>query len=106
MPVDWASVRECRLSACRASADFLAQPDENALGAADVAKPITSSYWTTSVRTSCAPCLAEPGERIVEVVDGEHDTQVAQSVHRYVPVIGDNWRREKSRIWVDDSALA
>ena len=41
--------------------------------------------------------LAEPGERIVDVVHGEHDTQVAQSVHRGVPVIGDHRRREKSR---------
>ena len=40
---------------------------------------------------------AEPGERIVDVVHGEHDTQVAQSVHRGVPVIGDHRRREKSR---------
>jgi len=40
---------------------------------------------------------AEPGERVVDVLDGEHDAQVAESVHRGVPVIGDCRRREKSR---------
>jgi hypothetical protein len=33
----------------------------------------------------------------VDVVHGEHDAQVAQSVHRGVPVIGDHGRREKVR---------
>ena len=32
-----------------------------------------------------------------EVVRGEHDTQVTQSVHRGFPVIGDDRRREKAR---------
>ncbi len=41
--------------------------------------------------------LAEPGERLVDVVHGEHDAQVAESVHRGVPVIGDHRRREKAR---------
>ena len=55
-----------------------------------------SSYWTTS-STSCAPCFWSLGERVVEVVHGEHDTQVAERVHRGVPVIGDRRRRKKSR---------
>ena len=41
--------------------------------------------------------LAEPGERIVDVLHGEHDAQVAAGVHWGVPVIGDHRRREKSR---------
>ena len=41
--------------------------------------------------------LPEPGERIVEVVDGEHDTQVAERVHRGVSVIGNPGRCEKAR---------
>ena len=40
--------------------------------------------------------LPEPGERIVEAVHREHDTQIAQRVHRSVPVIGDHRRREKA----------
>ncbi len=40
--------------------------------------------------------LLEPGERLVDVVNGEHDAQVAQSVHRGVPVIRDDRRREKT----------
>jgi hypothetical protein len=43
------------------------------------------------------PVLAEPGQRIVEVVHREHDAQVAQRVHRGVPVIRDHRRREKAR---------
>src|SRR5438309_1239292 len=85
-----------RLSACRASADLLGQPDENALGASDVAEPIhvfVLDHFVDELRA----VSVEPGERIVEVVHGEHDTQVAQSVHRGVPVIGNHRRREKSR---------
>ena len=41
--------------------------------------------------------LAEPDERIVDVVHSKHDAQVAESIHRGVPVIGDHRRRDKSR---------
>ncbi len=41
--------------------------------------------------------LAEPDERLVEVVHGKHDAEVAESVHWGVPVIGDHRRRDKSR---------
>src|SRR5437588_1169635 len=87
---------EVTLSACRVSADLLGQPDENALGASDVAEPIHVFVLDNFVDELRA-VSAEPGERIVEVVHGEHDTQVAQSVHRGVPVIGDHRRRKKSR---------
>src|SRR5256885_1196100 len=79
-----------------ASADLFGQPDENALGASDVAEPIhvfVPDYFVDELRA----VSAEPGERIVEVVDGEHDTQVAQSVHRGVPVVCGHRRREESR---------
>src|SRR6266480_1253187 len=75
-----------------ASADLLGQPDENALGASDVAEPIHVFVIDIFVDELRA-VLAEPGERIVEVVHGEHDTQIAESVHRGVPVIGDHRRR-------------
>src|SRR5689334_460639 len=80
----------------RASADSLGQPDENALGASYVAEPIHVSVLDHFVDELCA-VLPEPGERVVEVVDGEHDTQIAEGVHRGVPVIGDHGWREKSR---------
>src|SRR5213082_491761 len=79
-----------------ASADLLGKPDENALGASDVAEPIhvfVLDHFIDELRA----VLAEPGQRIVKVVHGEHDTQVAQSVHRGAPVIGDHRWREKSR---------
>ena len=41
--------------------------------------------------------LAEPGQRLVEVVHREHDAEVAEGVDRRVPVIGDRRRREKAR---------
>jgi hypothetical protein len=84
------------LSACRASADSLGQPDENALGASDVAEPIhvfILDHFVDELRA----VLSEPGERIVEVVHREHDTQIAQRIHGSVPVIGDHRRREKAR---------
>jgi hypothetical protein len=39
--------------------------------------------------------LTQPVQRVVEVVDGKHDTQVAERVHRRVPVIRHDRRREK-----------
>ena len=48
--------------------------------------------------------LAEPGERIVDVVHGEHDAQVAQSVHGGGPVVSRNRRCDESRKL--ESALA
>jgi hypothetical protein len=41
--------------------------------------------------------LVEPTERLVEVVDGEHDAQVAESVYGRVPVVEDRRRGEESR---------
>src|SRR6266550_3041053 len=76
-----------------ASADSLGQPDENALGASDVAEPIhvfVLHYLVDELRA----VLAEPGQRIVEVVHGEHDAEVAESVDRSVPVIDNCGRRE------------
>src|SRR5262249_44126255 len=40
---------------------------------------------------------AESGERIVEILYGEHDTQVAECVDRGAAVIGDHRWREESR---------
>ena len=78
-----------------ASADLLGQPDENALGASDVTEPVhvfVLDHFVDELRA----VLAEPGQRIVEVVHREHDAEVAEGVYRCVPVIGDRSRREKA----------
>src|SRR5919197_2692418 len=85
-----------RQSACRALADLLCQSDEKSFGPPDVAEPIrvfVLDYFPDELRA----VLAEPGERLVDVVDGEHDAQVAEGVHRGVSVIGDHRRRKKAR---------
>ena len=51
---------------------FLGESDENALGPPDVAEPIrvfVLDHFPNELRTP----LAEPGERIVDVLHGEHD---------------------------------
>src|ERR687892_1674453 len=76
--------------------ELLGEPDEKSFGAADVAEPVhvfVLDHFADELRA----VLAEPGERIVDVVHGEHDAQVAEGVHRGVPVIGDHRRREKAR---------
>jgi hypothetical protein len=74
----------------------LGEPDEKPFRPADVAEPIrvfVLDHFADELRAA----LAEPGERLVDVVHGEHDAEVAESVHRGVPVIGDHRRREKAR---------
>src|SRR5205814_4169442 len=78
------------------SAEFLGEPDEKSFGPADVAEPIhvfVLDHFTDELRTA----FAEPGERIVDVVHGEHDAEVAKSIHWGVPVIGDHRRIEEPR---------
>src|SRR4051812_18545468 len=77
-------------------ADLFREPDEKSFGPPDVAEPIhvfVLDHFTDELRA----VLAEPGERVVNIVHGEHDAEVAESVHRSVPVIGDRLGREKSR---------
>ena len=73
-----------------------ASPTRSPAGTADVAEPVdvfVLDYLADELRA----VLGEPGERLVEVVHGEHDAQVAESVHRGVPVVGDHGRREEAR---------
>src|SRR5262249_44511596 len=81
----------------RRSAEFLGEPDEKAFGPADVAEPIRLFVLDHFGADELRAVFAEPGERLVKVVNGEHDAQVAEGVHRGVPVIGDHRRREKAR---------
>ena len=76
--------------------ELLGEPDEKSFGAADIAEPIrvfVLHHFADELRA----VLAKPGKRLVDVVHSEHDAQVAESVHRGVPVIGNCGRGEKSR---------
>jgi hypothetical protein len=86
-----------RLEDCRRSAEFLSEPDEKAFRPADVAEPNRVFVLDHFAADELRAVLTEPGERLVDVVHHEHDAQVAESVHRGVPVIGDHRRREKAR---------
>src|SRR5437773_8159087 len=75
--------------------ELLGEPDENPFGATDVAEPIhvfILDHFADKLRTA----FAESGERIVDVLHGEHDPQVAESVHWAAAVIGDHRRREET----------
>ena len=52
--------------------ELLGEPDEKSFGAADVAEPIlvfVLGHFADELRAA----LAQPGKRLVDVVDGEHD---------------------------------
>ena len=56
---------------CRRSAEFLGEPDEKSFGPPDVAEPIhvfILDHFADELRAA----LAESGERLVDIVHGEH----------------------------------
>src|SRR2546426_12700490 len=75
--------------------ELLGKPDENSFGAPDVAEPIRIFVLDHFADELCA-AFPEPGERIVDVLHGEPDAQVTESVHRGAAVIGDHRRRAES----------
>jgi hypothetical protein len=78
-----------------ASADLLGQPDENALWASDVAEPI-HIFVQDYVVDDLSAVFGESGERVVKVIDGEHDAQIAEGIYRRMPMVGNHWRREEA----------
>src|SRR5688572_11410250 len=74
--------------------ELLGKPDENSFGAPDVAEPIRV-FVLDDFADELRAEFAEPGERIIDVLHGEHDPQVTESVHRGPAVIGDGRRREE-----------
>ena len=77
------------------SAEFLGESDEKPFRPADVAEPIRVfilDYFAYELRAA----LTEPFKRLVDVVYGEHDTEIAQSVHRGIAVIRDGRRPEEA----------
>src|SRR5829696_3542751 len=67
------------------SAEFLREPDEEASGPTDVAEPVRV-FVLDHLVDQLAAVLADPVKRLVDVVHGEHDAEVAESIHRRVPV--------------------
>jgi hypothetical protein len=61
------------------SAEFLSEPNEKAFGPADVAEPIRVFILDDFAADELRAVLPEPGERLVDVVHGEHDAQVAEA---------------------------
>jgi len=79
------------------STEFLGEPDQKSFRPPDVAKPVRVLVLDDVSADELGAVVSEPGERVVQVVDGKHHAQVAQSVDWRGPVIGDHRRREKSR---------
>ena len=75
--------------------ELLGEADENPFGTPDIAEPIHVFILHHFADELRAP-FAESGERIVDVLYGEHDAQVPKSVHGGAAVIGDHRRREET----------
>jgi hypothetical protein len=54
-----------------------------------------SSYLDHITTDQLRAVLAQPDERVVNIVHGEHDAQIFERVHRSVAMICNNVRREK-----------
>jgi hypothetical protein len=74
--------------------EFFGESDEKPFRAADVAELI-HVFILNNVAHKLRAVLVEPFQRVVDVVHGEHHAQVAKSIHRSIPVIRDDRRREK-----------
>jgi len=57
----------------RLLSELLGESDENSFGTPDVAKPV-SVFILGDFADELRVAFAEPGERIVDVLNGEHDT--------------------------------
>src|SRR6185369_12232190 len=82
-------------SQCSPWPELLRQSDENPFRAPDVAEAIrifVLDHFADELRAA----FAKPYERIVDVLHGEHDAQVTESVHGGAAVIGDHGRCEES----------
>src|SRR4029453_9618436 len=77
------------------SAEFLGESDEKPFRPTDVTEPIRVFILDYFAYELCA-ARAEPFKRLVNVVHGEHDAEVAQGVDRGVPVICDDRRCEEA----------
>jgi hypothetical protein len=75
----------------------LGESDENAFGPGYVAEPVCGLVLGHLTADEIRTVVDQPVERVVDVVHGEHHTEVAQGVHRGVPVISDHLRHKEAR---------
>jgi hypothetical protein len=76
--------------------ELLGEPNEKSFRAADVTEPI-NVFILNDVADELRAMPLEPDKRVVDIVHSEHDAQVAERVHRGVPVIGNDGRGKESR---------
>ena len=77
------------------SAEFLSESDEEPFRPANVAESIRIFILDDFAYQLCT-ALAESLNCLVDVIHGEHDAEIAESVHRGGAVIRDNRRREEA----------
>src|SRR5690242_19727679 len=75
--------------------ELLGEADEDSFGAADIAEAIRVLVLD-HFADDLGAAFGEAGERIVDVLDGEHDAEVAERVHRRAAMVGGHRRREES----------
>jgi len=74
----------------------LSESDKKPFGSADIAEPVCV-FILDNFAYELRAALAEFFQRLVDVVHGEHDAEVAQCVHRSVTVIRYDRRCEEAR---------
>ena len=77
------------------SVEFLGESDEKPFRPTDVAESIRA-FILDDFAYELRAARAEPFKRLIEVIHGEHDAEVAQSVDRSVPMICCDRRRDKA----------
>lgn len=75
--------------------ELFCEPDQEAFVSAEVAEAVRVLVLN-DLANELSTMLEKPGDRLVNVSNGEHDAQISESVHRGPPVIFDRWRRDKS----------
>src|SRR5437762_197526 len=75
--------------------ELLREPNEDSFGAPDVAESI-GVFVLYHFADDLHAAFSETGERVVDVLHGEHDAEVTERVHWGAAVIGDHRRREES----------
>jgi hypothetical protein len=77
------------------AAEFLGESDEKPFRPADIAEPIRVLILD-DFADELRAAIAQPFKRLVDVVHGEHDAEIAESVDRGIAVIRDDRRREEA----------
>src|SRR5690606_14361174 len=78
------------------SAKFLGESDEKPSRPANIAEPIYIFFIVDDFAYKLRTALVESFQRLVEIIHGEHDAEIAQGVDRGVAVIRDDRRCEET----------